>query len=181
MALPTPAPTNRRGLSLDPAATADLPEIARLAEIIWWRCYPPIIGSGQVHYMLGRGYALPALRESLRNGTRFSLLRLAGRSIGFSAWRPAGGGGFLDKLYLHPGFHGTGLGRWLIDATCREMARDGVDRACLRVNRHNRPAIRAYERAGFVITGTDCQPIGGGYVMDDYLMSRTGILGLLLD
>ena len=181
MSLPTPVSTARRGLSLERAATVDLREVARLAEVIWWRCYPPIIGSGQVHYMLGRGYALPALRDSQRNGTRFSLMRLAGRPIGFSAWRPDGESGFLDKLYLHPGLHGTGLGRWLIDATCRQMACDEVDRAWLRVNRHNQPAIRAYERAGFVISGTDCQPIGGGYVMDDYLMSRTGILGLLLD
>lgn len=181
MALPAPASTSRPGLSLDRAGAAELPEIARLAEAIWWRCYPPIIGAGQVHYMLGRGYSLPALRDSLRNGTRFSLLRLAGRSIGFSAWRPDDEGGFLDKLYLHPAFHGRGLGRWLIDATCRQMARMEIDRVRLRVNRHNRAAIRAYQRSGFVIVGTDCQPIGGGYVMDDYLMSRAGILGLLLN
>ncbi|MFP4251255.1 MAG: GNAT family N-acetyltransferase [Guyparkeria sp.] len=168
-------------LALEPADDAELPCVAALAEVIWWHCYPPIIGSAQVHYMLGRGYALRALRDARRNGTRFSLLRLAGRSIGFSAWRPDGKAGFLDKLYLHPRFHGTGLGRWLIEATCRQMAAEGLDRVTLRVNRYNRPAIRAYERAGFRVTGTDCQPIGGGFVMDDYLMSRTAIPGGLLD
>lgn len=171
----------RHRLLLDPAVPDELPCIAALAEFIWWRCYPPLIGPAQVHYMLGRGYALPALREAQQNGTRFSLLRLAGVPIGFSAWRHESDAAFLDKLYLHPAFHGTGLGRWLIDASCRQMASEGVDRVRLRVNRHNRPAIRAYERAGFFVSGSDCQPIGGGFVMDDYRMCRTGILGLLLD
>ncbi|MFN2381916.1 MAG: GNAT family N-acetyltransferase [Guyparkeria sp.] len=157
-----------------------MPCIASLAEFIWWRCYPPIIGSAQVHYMLGRGYALSALREAHASGTRFSLMRLAGQPIGFCAWRQQADAAFLDKLYLHPGFHGTGLGRWLIDASCRQMAEEGFDRVTLRVNRHNQPAIRAYRRVGFDVSGADCQPIGGGFVMDDYLMCRTGILRLLL-
>ncbi|MFO7809160.1 GNAT family N-acetyltransferase [Guyparkeria sp.] len=155
--------------------------MAALAEVIWWRCYPPIIGSAQVHYMLGRGYALPALREAHRNGTRFSLLRMVGVPIGFSAWRHEPDTAFLDKLYLHPRFHGRGLGRWLIEASCRQMADEGVDQVRLRVNRHNHSAIRAYERAGFFVSGRDCQPIGNGFVMDDYLMCRAEIRGLLLD
>ena len=181
MSLPARELVVPKKLSLDPAGLDDLPRIAGLAEFIWWRCYPPIIGSAQVHHMLGRGYALPALREAYETGTRFSVMRLVGRPIGFSAWRHETEAAFLDKLYLHPGFHGTGLGRWLIDASCRKMAGEGVDRVRLRVNRHNHPAIRAYKRAGFVVSGSDCQPIGSGFVMDDYLMSRTGILGLLLD
>lgn len=181
MPLPAPQPAERHWLSLDPAKPDELPRIAALAEFIWWRCYPPIIGPAQVHYMLGRGYALPALCEAHHGGTRFSLLRLVGLPIGFSAWRHEDGEAFLDKLYLHPGFHGQGLGHWLIQATCRQIAGEGIDRVRLRVNRHNDPAIRAYQRAGFLVSGSDCQPIGGGFVMDDYLMYRTGLLGLLLD
>ena len=51
----------------------------------------------------------------------------------------------------------------------------------LRVNRHNDAAIRAYRRAGFVIVASDCLPIGGGFVMDDYLMECTDLSALLLD
>lgn len=168
-------------LALDPASATELPVIAALAERIWWQVYPPIIGAAQVHYMLGRGYALPALRAERRAGTRFLLCRLGPLPIGFVAWRPEAGRGFIDKLYLLPSLHGLGLGRWLIEATCRQIAATGRDVASLRVNRHNRPAIRAYRRAGFAITATDCLPIGDGFVMDDYLMSRTGLRGLLLD
>ena len=87
----------------------------------------------------------------------------------------------MDKLYLLPSLHGRGLGQWLIAATCRRIAVAGHDVAWLRVNRHNRPAIRAYQRAGFRITATDRLSIGGGFVMDDYLMRRVGIRPNLLD
>lgn len=104
----------------------ELPVIAALAETIWWHCYPPIIGAAQVHYMLGRGYALPVLSAAYRDGTVFSLLQVGPRSVGFSAWRVVGREGFIDKLYLLPAFHGRGLGRWLIDATCRQIAAAGL-------------------------------------------------------
>ena len=169
------------GIALEPAGEADLPLIAALAERIWWQAYPPIIGAAQVHYMLGRGYALPALRAARHEGTCFSLFRIGPCPVGFSAWRPQAGEGFIDKLYLLPALHGNGLGQHLIEATCRQIAVAGHDVARLRVNRHNGPAIRAYRRAGFAITATDRLPIGGGFVMDDYLMRRTGLLGHLLD
>ena len=169
------------GIALDPAGESDLPVIAALAERIWWQVYPPIIGAAQVHYMLGRGYALPALRAARSQGARFSLFRLGPCPVGFSAWQSREGEGFIDKLYLQPALHGHGLGQWLIAATCRQIALAGHDAARLRVNRHNGPAIRAYRRAGFAITATDRLPIGGGFVMDDYLMRRTGLLGHLLD
>lgn len=156
----------------------ELPVIAALAETIWWHCYPPIIGAAQVHYMLGRGYALPVLSAAYRDGTVFSLLQVGPRSVGFSAWRVVGREGFIDKLYLLPAFHGRGLGRWLIDATCRQIAAAGIDVAKLRVNRHNHVAIRAYQRSGFTITATDRLPIGAGFMMDDYLMRRAGLIGL---
>lgn len=176
-----PARTGVSGVALEPANEKDLPLIAALAERIWWQVYPPIIGAAQVHYMLGRGYALPALRTASRDGTRFSVFRIGPHPVGFSAWRAEDGEAFIDKLYLLPALHGHGPGQRLIEATCRQIAVAGHDGARLRVNRHNRPAIRAYRRAGFAITATDCLSIGGGFVMDDYLMRRTGLLGHLLD
>ncbi|WP_197408138.1 MULTISPECIES: GNAT family N-acetyltransferase [unclassified Guyparkeria] len=164
-----------------PAADVDLATIAALAERIWWQVYPPIIGAAQVHYMLGRGYALPSLRSAREAGTRFSLLYLGPYPAGFSAWQGGVDAAFIDKLYLLPALHGCGLGRWLIEATCRQIAIAGHDVARLRVNRHNRAAIRAYGRAGFSIIASDCLPIGGGYVMDDYIMERTALNALLLD
>ena len=115
-ALPLAGPRGG-GIRLDPAEDRELPVIAALAERIWWQAYPPIIGAQQVHYMLGRGYTLPALRAARCDGTRFALYRFGPLPIGFSAWRAEGGRGFLDKLYLLPSLHGHGLGGRLIIET----------------------------------------------------------------
>lgn len=167
-----PVVAGRRWFSVERVTERSLPRVADLAESIWWRCYPPIIGAEQVHYMLGRGYALPSLRRELRDGSRYFLLRAGARSVGFFAWRPHDDEAFLDKLYLEPAFQGLGLGQCLLAEVVRQAERSGLRGVSLRVNRHNAPAIRAYRRAGFSVRGTDCKPIGGGFVMDDYLMWR---------
>jgi hypothetical protein len=42
----------------------------------------------------------------------------------------------------------------------------------LNVNKRNALAIRAYERAGFVVRETVVIDIGEGFVMDDYIMVK---------
>jgi len=54
-----------------------------------------------------------------------------------------------------------------------ELARTrGAARVILNVNKHNMRAIRAYERAGFSVVDAVVNEIGGGYVMDDFIMAR---------
>ena len=48
-----------------PAAEEHLPAIAELAGVIWHACYPGIITTGQIDYMLARMYALDTMREEL--------------------------------------------------------------------------------------------------------------------
>jgi RimJ/RimL family protein N-acetyltransferase len=48
----------------------------------------------------------------------------------------------------------------------------GCRRLYLQVNRHNRGAIEAYLRNGFVISREAKFDIGHGFVMDDYVMSK---------
>ncbi|MDB6006010.1 MAG: Ribosomal protein acetylase RimI, partial [Prosthecobacter sp.] len=40
------------------------------------------------------------------------------------------------------------------------------------VNKHNISAIRAYQRAGFAFEKDVITEIGGGFVMDDYVMVK---------
>ena len=79
----------------------------------------------------------------------------------------------LDKLYVHPSWQRLGLGGRLI-AHAEELA---VAQACrslvLAVNKGNGPAIAAYQKHGFAIRESICVDIGGGFVMDDWLMSKS--------
>jgi hypothetical protein len=40
------------------------------------------------------------------------------------------------------------------------------------VNRHNQTAIAAYYKHGFHISETSVREIGGGFLMDDYIMVK---------
>jgi ribosomal protein S18 acetylase RimI-like enzyme len=48
----------------------------------------------------------------------------------------------------------------------------GCSRLVLAVNKNNRDAIAAYLKHGFRVADAVVKDIGGGYVMDDYIMVK---------
>jgi ribosomal protein S18 acetylase RimI-like enzyme len=54
----------------------------------------------------------------------------------------------------------------------REIRKSGARRLILSVNKRNARAIAAYQRNGFVIAESVVTDIGGGFVMDDYVMAK---------
>ena len=79
----------------------------------------------------------------------------------------------LHKLYLLPELHGRGLGSRLLQHCEREVRAGGARRLILSVNKRNAQAIAAYKRNGFVIAESVVTDIGGGFVMDDYIMAKS--------
>jgi diamine N-acetyltransferase len=53
-----------------------------------------------------------------------------------------------------------------------QARRKGAIEVWLQVNKKNRQAIAAYEKAGFRIAEEAVFDIGKGFVMDDFLMSK---------
>ncbi len=163
-----------RMTTFQPATDADLPLIRALAERIWRACYREIISLAQIEYMLGWMYSEEALRRDLREGICYELITRAALPIGYLAhglhadgaeWR-------LHKLYILPEHHGAGIGQQAIEHVCEAAAACGAQRLSLGVNKQNARALRAYERAGFRIAEAVIHDIGGGYVMDDYILIR---------
>ena len=54
----------------------------------------------------------------------------------------------------------------------QEVRAGGAHRLILSVNKRNAKAIAAYKRNGFVIAESVVTDIGGGFVMDDYIMAK---------
>ncbi len=157
------------------ATEADLPAISGLATVIWRACYPGIITSEQIDYMLARMYALEVLRDEIRSqGIRYDRLLVDGKLVGFASCGPTAKPGVmkLHKLYLLPELHGRGLGSRLLQHVEREVRAEGTRRLILSVNKRNAKAIAAYRRNGFVIADSVVTGIGGGFVMDDYIMAK---------
>ena len=162
-------------LDIAGAAAADIPVVQDLAQRIWRVHYPGIITVEQIDYMLARGYAASELLRFLQTpGAGLALARIDDAAIGFAAWyrhaQPATTK--LDKLYVLPEHHGRGIGRRLIAHVEAAARADGATRLVLNVNRHNRGAIAAYLRCGFVVHDEVVVDIGNGFVMDDYVMAK---------
>lgn len=157
------------------ATEAELPIVARLAGDIWRACYPGIITPEQIEYMLGRMYALEVLAAEIRSqGIRYDLMRVGGRPVGFASYGPVPMPGTmkLHKVYLLPGRQGCGLGSRLLQHVECEVRSLGARRLILSVNKRNAKAIAAYRRNGFVVAESIVTDIGGGFVMDDYVMAK---------
>ncbi len=165
----------RQQTSVQPIGMDRLPVVRDLAYAIWPRVYPGIISEAQIQYMLAQRYDLGVLGGDLEErGVCFALLKAGSQDVGFVAFepRPQDGEAFLHKLYLLPEFAGRGMGalalRWVTD---QAQAR-GLQRLRLCVNKHNSAAIRAYLRNGFEFHEDVITEIGGGFVMDDYVMVK---------
>ena len=152
-----------------------LPGISELAGVIWRACYPGIITHAQIDYMLARMYSLNVLRDEIRfQGIRYDRLLVDGTPAGFASYGPTSELGVvkLHKLYLLPEMQGCGLGSSLLQHVEREVRAGAGRRLMLSVNKRNTKAIAAYQRNGFVIAESVVTDIGGGFVMDDYIMAK---------
>ncbi len=163
------------------AATAsDIETVRALAVEIWQDAYKEILGRDQIAYMLAAMYDASVIRDELSRGVVWELAfseKTHGRTgpIAFLSFEHLSLEKTLKlrKLYLRASHHGRGIGRCMLDHVLERAADLGAERVRLQVNKQNEQAIRAYRRAGFVIDAEVVVDIGGGFVMDDYMMSRS--------
>lgn len=161
-------------LVIDALAGHEAEALSALAARIWRHHYPPIIGSAQTEYMLAQRYVPDAIRRELACGDAWwDVLRDGPDMVGFASTLLAADGELkLDKLYVVPERQRQGLGGMLIAHACDRAARLGCSAVILAVNKHNSAAIAAYRKHGFAVREAVVKDIGGGFVMDDYIMVR---------
>lgn len=153
------------------AAAADADALSALAGVVWRAHYPSIIAMAQIDYMLAQRYAPALIRDEIARGVIWDTARAGGRPVGFSACLPPRAGEMkLDKLYVHPDFQRRGCGRQLVARAAAAARAAGCAALVLAVNKRNAPALAAYRGYGFRVREAMVQQIGGGFVMDDYLM-----------
>ncbi len=161
--------------------------ISDLAARIWTEHYLPIIGEGQVVYMLKKFQSVEAIyRDIASGGCKYYIACINGAYVAYCAikadaenridceTRYMGNdkrrGIFLSKLYVEKPYRGRGIAKRFIEMV-KDIARQGgVDYICLTVNKNNKESIATYEKMGFLIVEGIVTHIGGGYFMDDYKM-----------
>ncbi|HXB38993.1 MAG TPA: GNAT family N-acetyltransferase [Bacteroidia bacterium] len=155
--------------SLKPATPNDFASIEKLAEDIWSKHYVPIIGQGQVNYMLNKLYSAAALQKQTEEGQVFHLVLKDNKEIGFiSVSNPDKKNYFLHKFYILQEKQNTGLGTFVFKKVFRELYQP--ESITLTVNRQNYKSINFYFKLGFKITKVEDFDIGNGYFMNDFVM-----------
>jgi ribosomal protein S18 acetylase RimI-like enzyme len=162
-------------LAISPLGSDEVDALLALAREIWRAHYPPIIGQAQTEYMLAQRYTPEVVRAELARGELWwDTLSEDGEIVAFASSFAADAPGAikLDKLYVHPQRQRRGYGAALIEHTCERAKRLGMEKIVLAVNKRNASAIAAYRSSGFEIAGAVVKDIGGGFVMDDFVMER---------
>jgi len=156
------------------ATAEDIPLLRDLAIRTWRLSYQEMISPEQIEYMLEWMYSAEKIAEEMAGGVLWKLALLDGAPIGYLSLVFYGTHhAELSKLYLLPEHQGHGLGQQMLAHSLDLAVAHGCAEVRLRVNKNNTRALRAYERAGFTITDALVADIGGGYVMDDYVLRRS--------
>ena len=158
---------------VEPVAPEDAAALAALAHEIWMLHYPGIVPMSQIEYMLAQRYDPAVIRAELaREDLWWDKLLVGGALAGFSSYfvEDEPRRMKLDKLYVHPRVQRRGYGGTLIARAAAEARRQDCGVLALAVNKHNAQAIAAYRKNGFRVADAVVKDIGGGFVMDDYIM-----------
>ncbi|MGZ3865833.1 MAG: GNAT family N-acetyltransferase [Bacteroidia bacterium] len=155
--------------SLKPATSGDFLTIGKLARVIWEEHYVPMIGAGQVRYMLTKMYSPEAIANQVKEGQKFYLVENEGKETGFiSVSTKDNKNYFLHKFYILQEKQNTGLGTKVFKQIFEELYKpESIE---LTVNRQNYKSINFYFKLGFKIDHVADFDIGNGYFMNDFVM-----------
>ncbi len=144
--------------------------VEKTASDIWRESYAGIISGAQIEYMLESFQSAEEILRQIDSGTVYMLIYLEYEIAGYLAYQPQKNMLFMSKLYLYPHFRGRGIARAAFLHMTDFCARNGLGRIRLTVNKYNLAAIGAYKKLGFCVYDEQQKDIGGGFLMDDYLM-----------
>ncbi len=148
----------------------ELKVVKALAYDIWPRVYDYMISQEQINYMLSMMYDSDKLKQQWLEGVKFVVLEEEGIPQGFVAFEEKEKCIFLQKLYLRPEMHGKGYGKNMLQVVinfARDSKKSNIE---LTVNRNNK-SLDFYFGNGFQIKEEKDFDIGGGYFMNDYILS----------
>ena len=152
---------------------AQLQEVAKLAEQIWHQHFTPIIGEKQVNYMVEKFQSYPALKSQIADGYEYYAVCLDGKLVGYTGVHAEDGALFLSKLYLEKSARGKGISSQMLaflEDLCRKQ---GLSKIWLTCNKYNENSLKVYRHWNFQTTDSVETDIGGGFIMDDYIMERS--------
>jgi diamine N-acetyltransferase len=158
--------------SIQHKSVGDIPLIRELAMQVWPQTYASVLSAGQIDYMLQMMYSAESLQQQMESGAQFIVVYDDAEPVGFASYQEMHPSVYkLHKIYVLISQQGKGTGRYLIDYIIDTIKKKGATALQLQVNRNNK-ARYFYEKLDFRIIEEIKLDIGGGYVMDDYIMEK---------
>jgi GNAT superfamily N-acetyltransferase len=151
---------------------AEIECLLRLIEEIWPEVFIPLIGKGQVDYMLDHYQGKAAVTGDMERGVRYFLVEREGGVIGYFAYALEEDRLFISKLYLKKECRGLGLASEIFRYFEELALENRRKKLFLHVNRFNKNAVDVYLRRGFTIVKTVDEPLGERYFLNDYWMEK---------
>lgn len=170
----------------------DLPALQKTARQIWEHSFHSFLSQAQIEYMLPMMYGVSVIERQIQSGFHWQWIvssglgdPLPGNSssehaeqaeqaetlrVGYISTELQDQCLYLDKLYIRPEFHRQGIASEILSRLKIRTKSANKAEIRLNVNKKNHNALRTYRKAGFTIIKEECNDIGGGFVMDDYLM-----------
>ncbi len=99
--------------------------------------------------------------------------KICRENAGYFAICPDGKTLFLSKFYILERFRGRGVASVGFEFMEQAAKMEGLESIWLTVNKGNDNSIAVYNHKGFVTVREQVADIGCGYVMDDYVMSKS--------
>ena len=151
----------------------DFKEIEKLGSVIWIEHYTPIIGAEQVKYMLHKFQSVAAIENQILEGFEYYTLYIKEHAVGYMSFVKKKDSLFLSKFYISKKERGKGIGKFALEFVVEKARVLEVSKIGLTVNKYNYNAIKTYEKMGFETIDSIITTIGNGFVMDDFVMSKT--------
>lgn len=147
----------------------EIQRTAMLAKEIWQQHFTPIIGADQVAYMLDKFQSAKAMKRQIeQEGYTYLMAVEDGIPVGYTGFKREQERMFLSKLYVKKEYRNKGISRLIFEEIRKRS--EGLKSIYLTVNKYNDQTIAIYHHMGFVQIDDVVTDIGGGFVMDDYIL-----------
>lgn len=149
----------------------NLKELAGIASEIWHEYWINILSPAQIDYMVEEFQSERAISTQIANENYTYYFILVESAIaGYIGLRKKEDYLFLSKLYIKKSFRHKGIGTEAFEFIKTLAEALNYTKIILTVNKNNLNTINAYNKWGFKTINSVVTDIGGGFVMDDYIM-----------
>lgn len=165
---------------ISPLAPELIPAAVACARRVWQAAYGDILPDGQIDYML-EGRTDPAVLAGYIDASdKWYDVVVAAETdpadpvvLGYSSCRMTTTATLrLEQIYVLPELWGQGLADSLLTRVLERAHRAGATTVDLTVNRGNARALSFYRKRKFTMVEEIVTDIGGGFVMDDFVLAR---------